>query len=542
MHSPARAIAFTLWLRHRRVFTAVAASLALAAGLTALFAAPLPDPPDAASVVAQLSLLLTAAMFYFMTVFAYAIEAHIESRGSCFPSRMFTLPVRTFALVLWPMLYGAAAVALLWMGTAQFLFRPWGVHVPLFWPALLAAAVLAWTQALLWRPFGLPWLRVAVAVLVLTVPVAGTGAGVLFGVPTAYVCAFLAVQLPVAYVTARAGLAAARRGDIPQWRWLPALPRRVARGTGLRRRFASAGRAQVWFEWRRYGLKTPVIVALLLPGFLLPLLLPKNDLIPTGRTLTLALLAPLLAAGMGINTVGKHNPWVKDYYGVAPFTATRPISTAGLIAAKLEMALWCAAAAWAVWLALMLPALYFTGAYHDVLDGWERWTQARPLGEVVATLIAAAALLFALTWKSLVQGLCINLTGREWVIKGATAASLTLFSVFIWLGCMVFWDPRYQEFLLHALPWALGLAAALKAGLAYWVMRALLRKGLVPARSIILLLGIWLGIAAALIGLVVWLVPNGNVAPASLAAGVVLALPLVRLSATPLALAWDRHR
>jgi hypothetical protein len=542
MHSPARAIAFTLWLRHRRAFTAVLASLALAAGLSALFAAPLPDPPEAASVAAQLSFPLTAAACYLVTVFAYAFEAHIESRGSCFPYRMFTLPIRTSALVLWSMLYGTTGIALLWLGAAQFLFRPWGIDVPLFWPALLAAAVLAWTQALLWRPFGLPWLRVAVAALVLTVPVAGTMAGIQLGAPMGYVCAFLAVQLPVAYVTAHAGLAAARRGDVPQWRWLPALPRRAPRGKGLRRSFVSAGRAQVWFEWRRYGLKTPAIVAILMPWFLLPLFFPKNDLIPTGRTLTLALLAPLLAAGMGINTAGKHNPWVKDYYGVPPFTATRPISSAGLVAAKLEMALWCAATAWAVWLALMLPAVYFTGAYRDVLDGWEHWTQSRPLWEVVGTPIVVGVLLFALTWKSLVQGLCINLTGREWVIKGATAANLTAFGLLVWLGCVVFGNPRYQEFLLRALPWVLGAAVTLKAGLAFWVLWALLRAGLVPARTLYHLLGFWVGFAAGLIGLVVWLVPGENVAPASLAAGVVLALPLVRLSATPLALAWDRHR
>ena len=43
--------------------------------------------------------------------------------------------------------------------------RPWGVDVPLIWPALLAAVFLAWTQVLTWMPYGFRGLRVVVTVL-----------------------------------------------------------------------------------------------------------------------------------------------------------------------------------------------------------------------------------------------------------------------------------------------------------------------------------------------------------------------------------------
>jgi len=46
---------------------------------------------------------------------------------------------------------------------------PSGVHVPVIWPALLAASLLAWTQALTWMSYPLRGLRVIITVLWLTV-------------------------------------------------------------------------------------------------------------------------------------------------------------------------------------------------------------------------------------------------------------------------------------------------------------------------------------------------------------------------------------
>ena len=52
--------------------------------------------------------------------------------------------------------------------------------------------------------------------------------------------------------------------------------------------------------------------------------------------LTMLLLAvPVFVAGLAGTTVSGKNPWVKDYYGVAPSTATLPMSTGELVGAKL---------------------------------------------------------------------------------------------------------------------------------------------------------------------------------------------------------------
>ena len=103
---------------------------------------------------------------YFLAVFSFGLAGDLAARQSIYPARMFTLPVTTAALAGWPMLYGTAAMASLWVATA-LLARAGRREstLPLIWPALLAAAFLAWTQALMWMPYGLPGLRVIVAVL-----------------------------------------------------------------------------------------------------------------------------------------------------------------------------------------------------------------------------------------------------------------------------------------------------------------------------------------------------------------------------------------
>ena len=49
----------------------------------------------------------------------------VGNLSSGYPRRMFSLPVPARTLVIWPMLYGSATVALLWVATAYLVYRPW---------------------------------------------------------------------------------------------------------------------------------------------------------------------------------------------------------------------------------------------------------------------------------------------------------------------------------------------------------------------------------------------------------------------------------
>ena len=64
---------------------------------------------------------------YFLAVFSFGLAGDLAARHSIYPARMFTLPVTTAALAGWPMLYGTATMASLWVATALLALRPSGI-------------------------------------------------------------------------------------------------------------------------------------------------------------------------------------------------------------------------------------------------------------------------------------------------------------------------------------------------------------------------------------------------------------------------------
>src|SRR5205823_4623656 len=133
---------------------------------------------------------------YCLVVYSFGSASDLAARESIYPARMFTLPVRTAALAGWPMLYGMATMAILWWTTAFLGLRLWRIDAPLVWPALLAAAFLAWTQVLMWMPYGLPGLRVVIAVLWLGALVAGPQLAINYHVPESVLIIVLALLIP----------------------------------------------------------------------------------------------------------------------------------------------------------------------------------------------------------------------------------------------------------------------------------------------------------------------------------------------------------
>src|SRR3989454_5203487 len=158
MHSPALAMGWEFRRRHLWALIAMAGYLLALAAITPLSRGPMEpirlDPPEGGAAVVFTP--LTATYFYLLAAFSFGLAGDLGARPSIYPARMFALPLRTAALVGWPMLYGTAAVAILWLVTALSARWPWGVEVPLIWAALLAGGFLAWTPALMWMPYGFP--------------------------------------------------------------------------------------------------------------------------------------------------------------------------------------------------------------------------------------------------------------------------------------------------------------------------------------------------------------------------------------------------
>jgi hypothetical protein len=441
------------------------------------------------------------------------------------------------------MLHGTATVAILVL-SATFLARwPWGITVPLLWPAVLAAVFLAWIQALTWMPYGLPGVRVIVTALWLASLDAIVIVAMHFDVSERVMLAILLPQLPLAYLTACYAVVRARRGDVPDW--LPVIVgffRAADRRPRERTRFASAARAQLWFEWRRQGLTLPGMIAVVLPFELALLWLAKDAPGFVIEILVMVLLTPPLMAMFAATTASSANRNARSSYGVTPFIATRPLTSPALVAATLEMSTWSTLATWLLVLVGVVVALSMSGTWPAVIDRARSTVDIFGLPRAIVLLLLGFSALVLWTWKQLVQGLYIGLTGRTWLIRSSMIGVLALV---VFIGPVAQWVADHksaQAALWIASPAILAGLVAFKMLAAAGVAARLAGSGLLSDRTLVRGAATWVVLVFALYGVLVWLVSGPLIPRYFLALLAILAIPLARLSAAPLALAWNRHR
>jgi hypothetical protein len=548
MPSAARAIGWEFRRRLRRGLLPLAGYLAVLWTIKGLILGPghpiRLDPPNgmAGLVIAPLSV----TFFYFFGVFSYGLTGDLSARQSIYPARMFALPVTTAALAGWPMLYGAAAMASLWLATA--LLAQWlgelDVRLPLIWPALLAAVFLAWTQALTWMPYGLRGLRVIVTVLWLATLDTAVLLAIHFEAREAVMVAILAPLIPLAYVAARIAVARARRGDVPDWRGAFARLAPIADAAPRRRGpFVTPARAQLWFEWRRHGRSLPALVSILLPFELALLFIPGNDTAPVVfATLAAVLLTPPFMAVFAAATISTSNPYVRDAHGVSPFQATRPLTSAALIGAKLKMTTLSTLAAWSLVLVAIPLALILSGTWPVVIERARQGIEIAGTVRAIAIVLLVLLGLLASTWKRLVQGLCIGMTGREWLIKSSVLLALLVLVIIGPVAEGISASPNAQAALWDAVPWIPVGLVCVKMPAAAWIAIRLYDSRLLSDRTLVTGAAWWLVAVIALYGLLAWVVATPLVPRYFLLSIAMLEVPLARVSAAPLALAWNRHR
>jgi len=544
MHSPAAAIAWEFRRRHRRGLIVLTGYLLVLSVIRLLFVRlGQPDSFNDTQIALFLSVPMTATFMYFMAVFSFGLSGDLAARQSIYPARMFTLPLTAGALAGWPMLYGALAMGMLWLATRLLTVWPSDFEVPVIWPALLAASLLAWTQALTWMSYALPGLRVAVTVLWLAAIDAVVMLALHFKAPERVMLAILAPHVPLAYLAARRAVARARRGEVPDWRgavaWLPraidALPR-------MREHFPSAARAQAWFEWRRVGLSLPAMVGIVLPFELALLFLFRETPAIVFEILLSVLFTPPFMAAFAAATASRSNSDGSDSYNLTPFLATRPLTSVSLIAARLTATIRSTLAAWLLVLIAIPLALRLTGTLPLVADWTRQLLDAAGTPRAIAIVLLGFAGLLASTWKQLVQGLFIGMSGREWAVKASVFLTLAFLAVMLPLGHWTLRNRAAMAALWNALPWLAALLVCVKLTAAAWIAMRLQASRLLSNRTLVLGAVCWDVAVFALYGVLVWLVPALLIRRYSLALIAILAIPLVRLSAAPLALAWNRHR
>jgi len=545
MRSPAAAIAWEFRGKHRWGLLALTGYLIVIATirLLTLEQGQIVDFDDAESFALVVVVPITSTFMYFLAVFTFGLSGDLAARQSMFPARMFTLPVSTAALAGWPMLYGTAAMAMLWLLTRLFAMWPSGVVVPVIWPALMAASLLAWTQALTWMPYALRGLRVIVTVLWLAMIDAVVMLALHYKAPEPVMLVLLAPHVPLAYLVARYAVGRARRGDVPAWRGMFARLGQIADVLKRRRdHFSSPAHAQMWFEWRRHGRSLPALVGILLPFELALLFVVRDTPAIVFETLLLVLITPPFMAAFAAATVSKSNPHGRDSYGLTPFIATRPVTSVSLIAAKLKVTIWSTLAAWLLVLAAIPLALRLSGTSPMVIARGGRLVETLGTPRTVAIVLLGFSALLASTWKQLVQSLCIGLSGREWLVKASVFGALSVLAIAGPLARWIVGNKYVMAVLWNSLPWIAGVLVCFKISAAAWIAMRLHDSRLLSDRTLVIGAACWDVSVLALWGLLVWLTPAMLFRSYLLALVAILEIPLARLSAAPLALAWNRHR
>jgi hypothetical protein len=527
-----RAIAWEFGWRHR---FGVAIFVAYLAAFAAIKLWVLPaearfrfDPPNELATLVMVP--VTIGFFYVVGVFTHGLSGDLGARESIFPKRLLALPMKTSALAGWPMLYGVVMSMIVWIVTRLLAHWAGGDSLlPWLWPALLLAAWLAWMQAFTWMPYGLRNLRVVAAIGWLVAVDAIVLLAAIYGATEATMVAILAPQLPLAYLVAWYAVGRARHGEVPDWSF--------SRGTSDRREraegFRTAARAQAWFEWRRHGWTLPSLVGAVVPFELLLLFIPGND--TEGivfAVLILVMITPPILALFAAPAFGSFTT----------FAATRPLSTVALVAAKLRVAMASTLAAWMLAVALSVVALVMTRAMPIVVERLRAIVDFSGVPHGAAILALPLAALVASTWKGLVQSLCIGLTGRLWLIRTSV---LLVFALLVALWPLAYAFGRNEAarfFVWDNLPWIIAGLVCAKLAAASWVA-VRLHAGRVVSDSLLVMGAVtWLAAVMALYAFLEWLA-GAPIYPFYFVAGIaILFMPLARVSAAPLALAWSRHR
>ena len=326
---------------------------------------------------------------------------------------------------------------------------------------------------------------------------------------------------------------------------MTACARNIAERFLLRGRgFASWSRAQVWFEWRRYGLGLPITVGLVCLFLAILIIINRHNTHNPVRSPIILLAIPLFVsmwagAGLGVCGVPRRG---KPFPAISPFLATRPMTSAGLVWAKMKAAAISTVVIWAMTLAAVVLMFLLTGAWSELAGQWNMLSKDLSAVQKVAIITLGPVFLLAATWRLAISDLFLGLTGRNWVGVIWTLVITPLLIGIVLIGCKLVEHPEYQAELLAALPWAVGLAAAVKLLLGGWLVCVLMRRRLIEAPLMERLLAVWLLTAVGLAALLSWLIPTRLASWHLIIACVVLAMPLVRISLAPIALAWNRHR
>jgi len=120
--------------------------------------------------------------------------------------------------------------------------------------------------------------------------------------------------------------------------------------------------------------------------------------------------------------------------------------------------------------------------------------------------------------------------------------ALTFLAVILPLAVWISRSRYAMAVLWTNFPLIAAVLVCFKLSVAVWIAKRLHDKRLLSDRTLVIGAVCWDVAVFALYGLLVWIVPLVLIGSHVLALVAILEVPLARLAAAPLALAWNRHR
>jgi hypothetical protein len=347
-----------------------------------------------------------------------------------------------------------------------------------------------------------------------------------------------------------AAVSSDRRGDT----WAPWLGDaklkgilRVLTGRQERKPFRSAFAAQVWYEWNCHRVMMSGFVrAILAVIWIVLMAAAPRDEGPQLFRLRVVLLVMVLitvfgAAGAGL---GRLRPTWLDRRRPITFMATRPMSSAGMVAAKLRMMTASLIITWIFAAAGIVMWVSFSGNLRHVMPLWRELLGSEPAWLGIAIAALASAVAPALAWNFATVNLAPGLAGRKWVEDGFVWLALGVATILMSGAIFVARNPALLPTAYALGPWLIAGAALLKGSMAVASFRAAVRRDLLDLTAVRGILGAWFCLAACGVALTMLVASTTGlrVSPLMAAIGIATFVPLARFPLSTLALDWNRHR
>lgn len=499
MRSPIQAIAWEMCARSRW-------HLCLAFGpvMLVLFVEwILPIGREGATILQVFSCMVTFVTLVWISSFTAG-----DGRGlfGGFPSHLYTMPLRTVSLVLFPMFVALGLIAAAIIIWEIVICLYWALPlepVRLCWHLLVGVTTVACCQAAIWCLHRHRWTRIISLVVLIY--------GALFAALFSAVLKFpggawiwfggITVVLAAVVVSAVIGVERDRRGHGSRWttRLLEYLIDLVPRRAGS---FANAARAQFWFDWRRRGLFFSLAFGFLMAITLVVVPLPAA-LYAGPLPRLLIFLVPFTCLGFFMSLAGaalaKSDPWSGEL-ALHQLIATRPITTAHLVFSKMKVAAVITVCGIFVFGMLAIPVMLWTSQHdwpnEEACHFWADLPANFPrLWHWITRPVVIVALV-AVTWHSTIPALCVTLTGNKRRIQLESWKGVIFLSLTAGLGGWLLMPQHYASLriALESLPWLTTLLFMVKLLAALLCFRAL--RGIVSIPHLCLIAAMWLGIAS----------------------------------------------